>query len=96
MREITPREWPPIIVALADKLRMTIRTGILALPVHVLITDGDDELVWEADVDASVIPLTPDPDHGQLPLKYTMTDSAGRTTEDVLTEEMVDKLRSVS
>lgn len=105
MRKPTEQDWYAILGRAVLEMLVCVRNGTLKLPLRVVITDGNDDLISEFELDGYVAgsvkntalsPNGPLLDRIVFPITYTAVDSNGVEWEDVFSEEEANELRRVS
>jgi hypothetical protein len=104
MGTLKSEDWEAILTRIAVETDADVQNGTLKPPLRTLITDGDDEVVLETDLefDATGKPkitmLSPEISLAAIafPITYAVTDCRGREAEAVFSEEVVRNLRKVS
>lgn len=83
------------------ELSALVVNGTLKMPLHIVITDGNDDLISEFEVGrgaAGKLPPCPAKslESFVFPITYTAADGRGTAWELVFTEEIANELRRVS
>lgn len=80
------------------ELSALVVNGALKMPLHIVITDGNDDLISEFEAGhgaAGSLPLCPAKslESFVFPITYAAADSNGKEWELVFTEEIANELR---
>jgi len=102
MRKPTEQDLIAIFNRAPLELSVLVDNGTLKMPLHIVITDGNDDLISEFELDrdaggkvtdrslSAVKPL----DSFVFPVTYTALSSNGEEWEAVFSEQEADELRS--
>jgi hypothetical protein len=104
MRTLTLKDWQPFRTAIAVEINEKVQNGTLTPPLLVVITDSDDEVLFEMKIEYDASgngKVTPIPQEASVteisyPVIYTVTDHKCHEVETVISEEVVRNLRKVS
>jgi hypothetical protein len=105
MGKPTEQDWYAIFGRAALEMLVCVRNGTLKLPLRIVITDGNDDLISEFELDHYVVgsvkdtalfPNGPLLDRVVFPITYTAVDSNGEKWVAVFSEAEASEFRRVS
>jgi hypothetical protein len=101
MRKPTEQDLIAIFTRAPFELSVLVENGTLEMPLHIVITDGNDELISEFELSRDAAGKVTDKslaaakslDSFVFPITYTAVSSNGKEWEAVFSEEGANELR---